>query len=120
MRLGYWISVLLIVTAACAPADSGIEGRITAGPACPVVQVGVSCPDQPYPGTLSFLTEYGRMPAGRVTAGADGYFRISLAPGTYIVHPESPGALPSGSELVVAVRPHELTRQDLVYDTGIR
>lgn len=120
MRFGYWISLLLVSAAACTPIDSGVEGWITAGPACPVMQVGVPCPDQPYAGTLSFLTEYGRLPAGRVTAGADGYYRISLAPGTYIVHPESPGALPAGSELVVAVRPHEFTRQDLVYDTGIR
>ena len=84
------------------------------------MQVGVPCPDRPYAGTLNFLTEYGGRPAGRVTAGADGYYRISLPPGTYIVHPESPGVLPSGSELVVAVRPHEFTRQDMLYDTGIR
>lgn len=120
MRWCRWIALVLLVTAACAPADSGIEGWITAGPACPVVQVGVPCPDQPYAGTLSFFTESGSMAAGRVTARADGYYRISLPPGTYIVRPESPGALPAGSELVVAVRPHEFTRQDFVYDTGIR
>ena len=120
MRWRHWIPLLLLLTAACASADSGIEGWITAGPACPVMQVGVPCPDQPYAGTLSFLTEYGGRTAGRVTAGADGYYRISLPPGTYIVHPESRRALPSGSELVVAVRPHEFTRQDISYDTGIR
>jgi hypothetical protein len=120
MRWRIWISLLLWLTGACAPSDSGIEGWITAGPACPVMQVGVPCPDQPYVGTLSFFTKSGRLPAGRVTAGADGYYRISLSPGAYIIHPESPGALPSGSELVVAVRPHEFTRQDIVYDTGIR
>jgi hypothetical protein len=84
------------------------------------MQAGVPCPDKPYAGTLSFLTERGRIPAGRVTAGGDGYYRISLAPGTYIVQAESPGALPAGGELVVAVWPHEFTRQDVVYDTGIR
>lgn len=120
MRRRTWISLLLVLAAACAPTDSGIDGWITAGPACPVMQVGVPCSDQPYPGTLSFLTEHGRIPAGRVTASTDGYYRISLPPGNYIIDPESPGALPSGTELVVAVLPHKFTRQDIVYDTGIR
>jgi len=84
------------------------------------MQVGVPCPDLPYAGTLTFLTETGRVPAGRVTADSAGYYRISLPAGNYVLHPESPGALASGSELVVAVRPHEFTRQDVVYDTGIR
>ena len=110
----------LLLPAACSPNDSGIEGHITAGPACPVMQVDVPCPDQPYAGTLTILTVYGRIKIGEVAADASGYYRASLAPGTYILHPESPGILPSSPELTVTILPHTFTRQDIVYDTGIR
>jgi hypothetical protein len=120
MRCGYGIALALVLAAACTPTDSGIEGYVTAGPACPVMQENVPCPDQPYAGTLTILAGNGRIKVGDVTADASGYYTVALAPGTYIVHPESPGPLPRGPEVVVVVIAGRFTRQDIVYDTGIR
>ncbi|MFH1184044.1 MAG: carboxypeptidase-like regulatory domain-containing protein [Chloroflexota bacterium] len=120
MRFKYWAALALALVSACTPTDSGIEGYITAGPACPVMQADVPCPDQPYAGTLTILAENGRTKVTAVTADSSGYFRVALAPGTYIVHPEAPGVLPRGVDVIVRVLPNQFTRQDIVYDTGIR
>jgi hypothetical protein len=84
------------------------------------MQADVPCPDQPYPGILTILAANGRTKVGEVTADASGYYRVALAPGTYIIHPESPGILPSAADVTAIILPHEFTRQDIVYDTGIR
>ena len=110
----------ILLVAACSPINSGIEGRITAGPACPVMQADVPCPDQPYAGSLSILAQDGRKAVATVTADATGYYRVAVRPGTYIIHPESPGVLPSGEDIVVVVQSNQYTHQDIVYDTGIR
>jgi len=113
------VLLAILLAAACVPSDSGIEGYITAGPACPVVQVGVPCPDRPYAGTLAITTANG-LTVARVTADSSGYYSAALAPGTYTIHPESPGILPRGNAVTVVVLPHQFTRQDVLYDTGIR
>jgi hypothetical protein len=120
MRLRFGIAGALVLLAACSPVDSGIEGNITAGPACPVVREDLPCPDQPYAGTLTIVRKNGEIKVGAVTADTAGYYRVTLAPGTYIIHPESPGVLPRGTDVQVVVLPHQFIRQDIVYDTGIR
>ncbi|HEY5984254.1 MAG TPA: hypothetical protein VIU38_12365 [Anaerolineales bacterium] len=121
MRPRYLLVAALLVFTACAPpADSGIQGHISAGPTCPVVRVDVPCPDQPYAGTLTILAEKTGFRIAQVTADATGYYRVSLAPGTYVVQPESPGVMPRGTDITVVVLPHSFTTQDIVYDTGIR
>jgi len=120
MRLAFWIAIVLVLGAACSATTSGIEGIITAGPACPVTQAGVPCPDPPYPGTLTILAENGQTRVATVTADDSGYYKVLLEPGTYIIHPESPGILPRAGDVVVVVLPDRFTPQDIVYDTGIR
>jgi hypothetical protein len=59
--------------------------------------VGQECPDQPYQATLTVNSPNG----GKVVqaqADAQGRFKIPLAPGDYILHPESPNGIPSASE----------------------
>ncbi len=117
------VVVTLVAIAACtppAPIDGGIQGYVTAGPSCPVSRPDIPCPDLPYAATLSILASADRRLITSVASDASGFYRVLLPAGTYIVHPESPGILPRASEVRVEVQPHEFTRQDISYDTGIR
>lgn len=116
-------SLVLVALASCAlaaPVDSGIQGRVTVGPSCPVVRADVPCPDRPYAATLTVLSDPGHRRITSVTADDLGYYRVLLPPGSYVIHPESPAVLPRGSDVVVQVLPHQFTRQDIQYDSGIR
>jgi hypothetical protein len=122
------LSVLLMIATlkACSTAPtpdgtSGVFGRVTLGPVCPVVQVGESCPDQPYQATLSILAASGDKVA-RIVTDADGNFRISLVPGDYILQPETPEnqPLPIAQEQQFTVTAGQFTELLVTYDSGIR
>ncbi|OGN72228.1 MAG: hypothetical protein A2X25_00775 [Chloroflexi bacterium GWB2_49_20] len=115
---------LVLLLGACSPAsptpvDSGIEGQVTIGPTCPVVQEGMDCADKPYQASFTVLT-----PAGdKVTqfqTDVNGAFKIALVPGDYILHPESPNVMPSAAEQPFVVLAGQFTRVDVAYDSGIR
>ena len=126
MSIRFPLGLVVLLAYACSPGlgrvppDSGVEGFVTVGPSCPVVQVGQPCPDQPYPATLTVLDEYGINRISRVVADSKGYFRVALAPGKYVLNPESPGILPRAAPVPVIVQANHFTRQDIAYDSGIR
>ncbi len=106
-------------TIARAPAVSGIAGRLTLGPACPVEP----CPntDRGRPAEYEVKTVRGRRVATFVT-DAEGRFRVEVPPGVYLIAPlglSSDGAdVPATPRIVV--RAGILTRVTLTFDTGIR
>jgi hypothetical protein len=104
-----------------ADGTAGIAGQVVLGPTCPVVQKDTPCLDKPYQATLTVLTT-DRRPVTRFTTGADGKFRISLAPGEYILHPESPNgaAYPRGREQSFTVAAAQFTPLTVSYDSGMR
>jgi hypothetical protein len=123
MRKLLCLSLILLALAACTPvnsSDSGIQGRVTVGPMCPVSRPGVPCPDQPYAAALSILAAATGRPVTSVKSDDAGYYKVLLPPGSYIIHPESPGFLPRGVDIEVTVLPHRFTQQDIQYDSGIR
>jgi hypothetical protein len=99
--------------------DSGIEGQVFIGPMCPVVQVGQECPDQPYQAVLTVNSPEGERIV-QVQTDEEGRFRIPLEPGEYILHPESPNALPLTKEQAVIVEEGKFTQVIVNYDSGIR
>ena len=118
--------VVVLMVSACSPpvtaaaTDSGIEGYVTVGPACPMVQAADPCPDRPYAATLTILAYDGHARVAQTQADSAGYYRVLLAPGQYILHPESPAVYPRGAEVTFAVQAGLFTHQDVVYDSGIR
>lgn len=120
----FYLAFLLV--AACSPllqptpTDSGIEGHVTIGPTCPVMQIGNPCPDKPYQATLTVLTSIGKHKVIQFESDSNGYFRVALSPGEYILHPESPNIMPRAADVPFTVAPHQFTRIDVVYDSGIR
>ena len=99
--------------------DSGVEGIVTIGPMCPVVQEGVPCPDQPYQAELTILTESGKKVI-QFQTDEEGSFRIELAAGDYVLHPESPSGLPFATDIPFTVEEHNFKYLEVIYDSGIR
>ncbi len=100
--------------------DSGIYGQVTVGPTCPVQRINDPCPDKPYQATLTVLTTTDRSKVIQFQTDANGNFRVALAAGEYILHPESPGFLPRGHDQNFTVPPHEFVQLNVSYDSGIR
>jgi hypothetical protein len=113
-----------LILAACSaatevPLNSGIEGQVFVGPMCPVVQIGQECPDQPYQSVLTVNSPNGERIV-QFQTDENGRFKVPLDPGEYVLHPESPNALPFANEQIVLVKDGEYTEVIVNYDSGIR
>jgi hypothetical protein len=120
------LALLLLLTMGCSslqttptPVDSGVEGQVYIGPTCPVVKVGQECPDKAYQAVLTVTSPTGEEIV-RIQTDENGEFHVPLAPGEYVLHPESPGRYPIASEQSFTVRPGTYTRLVVAYDSGIR
>jgi hypothetical protein len=124
MRRVFPILAVVVLLTSCSsgssdlpsPADSGIRGTVTAGPACPVVQEGSPCPDVPWEGTVHITGDGVDID---VPTGASGRFQVALDAGTYEIAPivSGPG---SASPVTVAVPGQGYVEATLRVDTGIR
>jgi len=100
--------------------DSGIEGQVLLGPACPgPVSVDKPCPDQPYQATIQVQDQNGNT-ITQFQTDSNGNFHVSLNPGTYVLHPESSRAFPRAADQTVTVDPGQFTKVQIEYDSGIR
>ena len=102
-------------------AASGIEGHVIKGPTCPgPVRIGATeCQDQPYQATITILDEKDNRII-KFQTDSVGYFKLSLNPGTYIIHPESGKPLPTAADQIVVVVGGQFTQVTIPYDTGMR
>lgn len=115
---------LVILLGACSPvsptpADSGIRGKVSIGPVCPVVQAGMDCDDKPYQASFTVLTTKGKE-VTHFQSDANGIFAIALSPGDYILRPESPNGLPYAAEQTFSVLAGQFTQLIVSFDSGIR
>lgn len=102
--------------------SSGISGKITLGPTCPVMRQppDPACDDKPYQATVIVKTQNGQQEITRFTSQTDGTFSLSLNPGTYLLVPQSANVYPRGIAQVVTVEKNKFTTIIISYDTGIR
>jgi hypothetical protein len=101
--------------------SSGIEGHVTQGPVCPgPVRIGdPNCQDQPYQASITILdSENSRVT--QIQTDNNGYFKIPLIPGSYVLHPESGKPMPFASDQTIIVLEGQFTQVFIQYDTGIR
>jgi len=119
------IALTLIVTlAACAQAatpsaSARIQGRVLAGPQCPVETEGSPCPYVPWAGAVRATAEDGT--AYEDETDDQGRYELALPPGTYeVVAVTEAGALPMGVPQTVPVAEGQPLDLDLEVDTGIR
>jgi hypothetical protein len=96
--------------------DTGLEGTVRRGPVQPVCRDGESC-DAPLQASYT-LQRDGRAVV-RFASDSTGHFLVHVAPGPYLLVPDTPiGIGPQTLEVVVGEV--GLTHVDLVFDTGIR
>jgi hypothetical protein len=120
------LSAAILILGACGrgasgEASSGIEGRVTIGPTCPVERPDSPCPDAPSVATVRVLSGSDVVATG--TSAKDGTFRIAVPPGTYTVEadPASGSAIARGIPVNnVVVHEGEFTHVDVTVDSGIR
>jgi hypothetical protein len=88
---------------------------------CPVVAVGMDCPDRPFRTQLVVETASGRQVA-LIQSDEQGAFRQALAPGDYQLIPQqpNPGAPPSAAQQAFEVVEGQWTEVKVIYDSGIR
>lgn len=101
--------------------ESGVEGFVWIGPTCPVVQVGTECPDRPYETELA-VTDIEGNDVANGKSDPDGFFRILLPPGRYILVPETPSrnAPPFVNPIPFHVELGLFTQLEVNYDSGMR
>ena len=115
------VGVAVAAAAGCGAAastpQSGLYGKVTRGPLQPVCQEGVPC-DGPALGITLVFVRDGNVVA-RARTGADGSYRVGLAPGRYSVR-IVPRALVPPEPRTVSVPTRTFRRVDFSIDTGIR
>jgi hypothetical protein len=127
-RILLLLLVLALLASGCghrsgteASGPSGVRGRVTLGPTCPVERVGSPCPDQPVQAVVIALRRVGEA-VGSVRTDARGAFFLPLAPGTYLIYArELSGDNPRISKFQkVTVANGSAATLALVIDSGIR
>jgi len=103
------------------PSGSGIQGVVQAGPTCPVERINSPCPPRPLAATIVVRDASGREVA-RTHSGADGHFKVDVAPGTYTVVGLNIGSsmLPRPIPTTATVTSGSYTAITVEYDSGIR
>ena len=118
-----------LASSGAAGIDSGVDGEVVLGPVQPVQQIGV-----PNSVPVAAQVQVRSAPSGAkgqgtgapgpiittVATGADGRFRIALAPGSYLLTPVSATTHVSGIAVLVTVAGHAYANVVLQIDTGIR
>ncbi len=102
------------------PAEgTGVRGRITAGPTCPVERPDQPCPPNPVHGRVDAVDATGRTVAGASTDDA-GRYATSLPSGQYTLRVLTDGPFPRCPDTAVTVTEGSPVTSDIDCDTGIR
>jgi hypothetical protein len=101
--------------------DTGVEGYLWIGPACPVVKLGTECPDLPYEAEFTITDAEGEFVASGMS-DESGFFRILLAPGSYVFVPDAskPAISPRANPVPFDVDAGAFTQLEVTYDSGLR
>jgi hypothetical protein len=104
---------------------SGIHGRVTSAPTCPLTRTPPEsgCDPRGFTANVRVDRLSDRQTVRQLTTASDGRFTVRLAPGRYEVaaEPASGGLHPAcGSAKRTVVRAHKYTRLTIECDGGIR
>jgi hypothetical protein len=121
-------TLVLVALVACRPdgshesSHSGVTGVTVISSSCPAVPDTEACPDQPTAAHLAVTAAGSSRVVASVDTGADGNFRIVLAPGAYTLTPTntSGAPMPTAYPISFEVREREFTTLTVKFDSGVR
>lgn len=104
---------------------TGISGKITLSPICPVENVlnpDPNCQPKPYKATIIVKPNENGKEITRFTSNENGIFNLELEPGTYYLEPQynKTSQYPFGKPQTVKIVQGKITQIEIQYDTGIR
>lgn len=103
------------------PGGTGIEGRVLAGPTCPVVKLNdPSCDDRPVPGATLVILDARGAEVARVVTDVDGHYAVTLPSGPYTIEPQPVEGFFRGAEPLAVTVGDGVITVDISFDTGIR
>ena len=103
------------------PGGSGIQGRVLAGPTCPVVTLNdPSCNDRPVVGATILVLDARGTEVARLLTDATGHYEVALPSGQYTIEPQPVAGFMHVAEPVAVTVGAGVASVDLAYDTGIR
>lgn len=102
--------------------DSGVEGIVTVGPACPVVDSDRPCAPRPYSTMLVIREALSGDVVTEAESDSAGRFRVALPPGQYLLEPLGPTVVtePTAAPVRFTVESGVYTQVALRFDTGVR
>jgi Carboxypeptidase regulatory-like domain len=125
MRATILLLLAALVSACDQPAASGtVTVLAVAGPTCPVVSdpPDPDCEDRPVDGAVIVVSDASGGEVARMTTDADGRAAVELAPGRYVLVPQTVEGLmgTAGPIEVTVVERGDAEPVLIAYDTGIR
>ena len=103
------------------PGGTGIQGRVLAGPTCPVVTLNdPSCDDRPVVGATILVLDSRGTEVARLLTDAVGHYEVTLPSGRYTIEPQPVEGFIHAAESVAITVGAGVASLDIAYDTGIR
>ena len=102
--------------------DSGIRGKVTIGPTCPVERVPAdpNCADKPFQAGFNIKNNAGQI-IKAFTSDANGVFSAELPSGIFVItNIPAPGTYPRFSSQNITVLPGKYLDLNLQFDSGLR
>jgi hypothetical protein len=113
-----------IATTSTETVTSGVQGRVTLGPTCPVERIppDPNCAPKPYRTTVQVIEMYQAKNSPFTTTETDGNgnYKVALPPGKYALQPVGGSTLPRCETKEIEIKAGQLLTADLSCDTGIR
>lgn len=102
--------------------DSGVSGVTVVDQGCTVVHPSTPCPSHPVRATVVAVRTGSSGSAGQVESDADGHFRMTLAPGTYVLRAKNLTGAPVPRAMPTQVEVPDGSYVDVTihFDSGIR
>jgi hypothetical protein len=111
-----------IAALAGAATTSGIGGRASSGPVCPVVKPGEQgCDPRSVQGAVLVIRDASGKEVAKTATDGSGLFRLAVPAGSYTVEPQPvEGLMGTAPAVSVTVTAGRLANVVIDYDTGIR
>jgi hypothetical protein len=103
------------------PGGTGIQGRVLAGPTCPVVSVNdPSCDDRPVAGATIVILDARGTEIARIVTDVNGNYAVTLPSGPYTIEPQPVEGFMRVADPIPVTVGNGIASVDISFDTGIR